>query len=83
MIDPIFEKVRQKCVELFGDKSDYKEAERKLHQCVMENKNALVTAWVAETGRLPSESCIYTQWIDGQFRMWVDKKPDVDVDKLT
>lgn len=44
---------------------------------VSRNREALVTAWIAETGLLPSESCLCSQdeYRDGQLvtKVWVER----------
>lgn len=43
---------------------------------IHKNEEQLVTAWVAETGLLPSESVLCRQeGADCVMRVWVEKKP--------
>lgn len=54
------------------------EIEQRLVAMISERKDALVSAWVAETGLKPSESVICSGWKDGVMRTWVETKADND-----
>ena len=45
-----------------------------LYARVMKNREALVEAWLAETGVLPSEAVICEQRCPGGVRVWVGRK---------
>lgn len=52
------------------------EAARAQYRFVMDNRDRLIEAWVAETGLMPSESMLVEQRMDdGTIRVWVERQP--------
>lgn len=80
MKDPIFkicsEKLRQGIQELkVTDDGIFNIAIEQAHRILADHKEALVMAWLAETGLKPSESEIVTQITDdGKWHCWVQEK---------
>ena len=60
------------------DYSGIRALENEMVRIIAENKDALVSAWVAETGNLPSDSVICSGWKDGVMRTWVETKAEND-----
>lgn len=54
------------------------EAEKKMAEIVASRREDLVTAWVAETGLLPSESVICMGYQGNILRIFVESKTDND-----
>lgn len=78
MNSPIFKDVNLLMREAMPHYNALKKAEEQMARIVMENKEALLTAWVAEMGLLPSQSAICQQYIDGHWRIWVESKEEND-----
>lgn len=86
MKSPVFSEIRAKMMfvkeelEKSGSLQDHmKNFERTAAQICAENKEALVSAWVAETGLLPSQSVICSGFTpDGQWRCFVESKEEND-----
>lgn len=78
-MNPIFHITRESLKAIRDESRDLndsmQEMERKLTRYVLEHKEALLTAWVAETGLLPSESVIV---IDHSGRIFVESKTKND-----
>lgn len=45
---------------------------------IAQHRESLVSAWVAETGYLPSESVLCIQNLPNSVRVWVEKKGEAD-----
>lgn len=79
MKNPIFAEISSKLrEELEFRDNGLQEIERRMVDIIAQNKDALVTAWVAETGNLPSESVICHGFRDGHARIWVETKDEND-----
>lgn len=80
MKSPVFQITQDQlkdCMKLNAG-SPVSEIERKAAKIIAEHQEALVAAWVAETGRKPSESVICHGYRDGHMRVWVETKDEND-----
>lgn len=83
MKSPIFSDIRAKMLQAkdeisFPGTDAMKQLEQKAAEIVSEHKDALVAAWMAETGLKPSESVICSGFRGNHWRCWVESKDDFD-----
>lgn len=78
MKSPIFAQVNDHLrEELKFNDSGIKDMERRMIDIVLAHKEALIAAWVAETGLKPSESVICSGVTnDGMWRIFVESKEE-------
>ncbi len=79
-MNPIFTTTSAQVRDILGDHpfntSLMDKIEKQLQSLLAEKKEALVMAWLAETGHKPSEAVICVQHTHAEMRIWVESKAD-------
>lgn len=74
----IWDQVRLDCLETMKVGGTFREIEKQITEAILARQEALVMAWVAETGHKPSDSVICHGIRDGVSRIWVETKDEND-----
>lgn len=82
MKNPIFQETTERLRIVLDEglrfKSPMADIEKEMTRHILSTREALVMAWVAETGVKPSEAVICHGIRDGHSRMWVESKDEND-----
>lgn len=82
MNSPIFKDVSQQifkeclCDPLVMSMTE--KANQQVAHIIKENSEALVSAWLAETGHMPKDSVICSQFIGSKHCIWVETREEND-----